>query len=147
MKKYILEFIRRGLAACGFGPVVLAILYLILERQGLLETLTVSQVALGIFSLSALAFIAGGMNAIYQVEELPLMIAILIHGCILYVAYLAVYLMNGWIDLGIAPLLVFTSIFIIGYLIIWAIIYAIVKNKTKEINRILEEKRKHVENI
>ena len=30
MRKFILDFLRRGLIACGFGPMVLAILYLIL---------------------------------------------------------------------------------------------------------------------
>ena len=64
MKKIVLEFIRRGLIACGFGPVVLAMLYLILQHLGEIETLTVNQVCLGIFSLSALAFIAGGMNVV-----------------------------------------------------------------------------------
>ena len=68
MKKNVLEFFRRGLIACGFGPIVLAIFYLILQHQCAVETLTVNQVCLGIFSLSALAFIAGGMNVIYQIE-------------------------------------------------------------------------------
>ena len=89
MKKYILEFMRRGLAACGLGPIVLAILYLIMGRTGALELLRVDQVCIGIFSLSALAFIAGGMNVLYQIERLPLMVAILIHGSVLYVSYLA----------------------------------------------------------
>ena len=83
MKKHILEFVRRGMMACGFGPIVLAILYLILRHHGVVETLSVSQVCIGIFSLAALAFIAGGMNMIYQVERLPLMGAILIHGVVL----------------------------------------------------------------
>ena len=73
MKKAVLEFIRRGFIACGFGPLVLAIFYLILQRQAAVQTLTVNQVCLGIFSLYALAFIAGGMNVIYQIERLPLM--------------------------------------------------------------------------
>lgn len=30
MKKYVLEFFHRGLIACGFGPIVLVFLYLIL---------------------------------------------------------------------------------------------------------------------
>ena len=80
MKKIVLEFIRRGLIACGLGPMVLGLIYLILQRQANLATLTVNQVCLGIFSLSALAFIAGGMNVIYQMERLPLLVAILIHG-------------------------------------------------------------------
>ena len=55
MKKMVLEFIRRGAAACGLGPVVLAVLYLILQQQAVVHTLTVNEVCVGIFSLSALA--------------------------------------------------------------------------------------------
>ena len=62
MKKIILEFIRRGLTACGFGPIVLAVLYLILQRQGVLHSLTVEQVCLGIVSLWMLAFVAMHSN-------------------------------------------------------------------------------------
>ena len=78
MKKFVLEFLRRGFAACGMGPIILAILYLILQQTAAIDTLTVNQVCIGIFSITALAFIAGGMNAIYQIERLPLMVAILI---------------------------------------------------------------------
>ena len=143
MKKYILEFLRRGFTACGFGPALLAILYLILQRQGLLETLTVHQVCLGIFSLSALAFVAGGMNVIYQVEQLPLMFAILIHCCVLYASYLITYLVNGWLGWGVAPILIFTGIFLVGYLAIWAAIYAIVRRNTSRLNNGLKKKQKH----
>ena len=80
---------------CGFGPMILAIVYLILQRQADVETLTVNQVCIGIVSLSALAFVAGGMNVIYQVEQLPLMVAILIHGGVLYISYMGTYLVNG----------------------------------------------------
>lgn len=140
MKKYILDFLRRGLVALGFGPIILAILYLILKDQANIQTLTVNQVCTGIFSLSALAFIAGGMNAIYQIEHLPLMIAILIHGSVLYVSYLATYLLNGWLELGKAPVLVFSTIFVIGYLVIWIIIYSITKRRTARLNEILKSK-------
>ena len=109
MKRYIFEFFRRGFIACGFGPIVLAILYLILQQQSVIKTLTVNQVCLGIFSLSALAFIAGGMNVIYQIEQLPLMVAILIHGSVLYVSYLATYLLNDWLEWGVTPILVFSE--------------------------------------
>ena len=122
MKKNVMEFFRRGLIACGFGPLILAILYLILQRQCGLQTLTVSEVCLGIVSLSVLAFIAGGLNGIYQIEQLPLMVAILIHGGVLYISYLATYLINGWLDRGAAPILAFSIIFVLGYLLIWAII-------------------------
>ena len=145
MKRHIQEFIRRGLTAFGFGPLVLAVIYLILYRQGIIEALSAKQVCLGIFSLSALAFIAGGMNFIYQVEQLPLMVAILIHGITLYISYLATYLLNGWLELGMVPLFAFTGIFIFGYLVIWVIIYAIIRKNTARINQILKEKQQRVD--
>ena len=139
MKQIIAEFFRRGLTACGFGPMVLAIIYLILQQQGVVETLTVNEVCLGILSISALALIAGGMNVVYQIERIPLMAAILIHGCALYITYLVTYLLNGWLEQGITPLLVFSGIFILGYLTVWAFIYVITKRNTERINNMLQQ--------
>ena len=140
MKRYAMEFIRRGLVACGLGPLVLAVIYLILDRQGLVQTLDAAQVSVGIFSLTALAFLAGGMNVIYQLERLPLMAAVTIHGGVLYIGYLAVYLVNGWLEQGRGPILVFTAIFVIGYLLIWAAIYAILRRRTRILNQLLKER-------
>ena len=144
MKKNVLEFVRRGLIACGFGPIVLAILYLILKRQTGLETLTVNQMCRGIFSISALAFVAGGMNVLYQIERLALMAAILIHGGVLYICYLATYLLNDWLEEGLTPILVFTGIFIVGYLAIWAIIYSINKRNTQKLNAMLKKQQQNL---
>ena len=146
MKRNVMEFVRRGFIACGFGPLVLAVLYLILQRHASLETLSVDQVCTGIFSLSALAFIAGGMNVVYQIERLPLMGAILIHGIVLYISYLGTYLINGWLEWGKTPIVVFSGIFVFGYLLIWAGIYSITKRNTEKINRILKEKQENIEN-
>ena len=145
MKQFSLEFLRRGLVACGFGPVVLAVLYLILQESAGLETLTVKEVCTGIISLTALAFIAGGMNAIYQMERLPLMAAILIHGCVLYLSYLITYLVNDWLEFGTTPILVFSGIFVVGYLVIWAIIYCIIKRRTARLNEMLKQKQRNEE--
>ena len=141
IKKYVIDFLRRGLVACGIGPLVLAALYLILYHTGKLQTLSVPEVCLGIFSLSALAFVAGGMNVLYQIERLPLMLAILIHGSILYAAYLITYLVNGWLDGGAIAILVFSGIFLLGYLAIWAVIYAMMKRRTTRLNEILRQKQ------
>jgi len=143
MKKIISEFIRRGLLACGFGPMVLAILSLILKHTADIETLSVNQVCLGIFSISALAFIAGGLNVLYQIERLPLMTAILIHGGVLYIAYLITYLLNDWLEQGITPIVIFSGIFAVGYLAIWAMIYSITKRNTKKVNAMLKQKQEN----
>ena len=141
MKNMVKEFCRRGITACGLGPLVLAVLYLILQYNGVVEILTVNEVCVGIISLSALAFVAGGMNVVYQIERLPLMVAILIHGGVLYVSYLVTYLLNNWLESGITPVLIFTGIFVVGYLLIWAVIYSITKRNTDRINEILKLKQ------
>lgn len=141
MKKYVLEFLRRGLVACGIGPVVLVVIYLILQSQCNVQTLTVNEVCTGILSLSALAFVAGGLNALYQIERLPLMVAILIHGSVLYVTYLGTYLLNGWLEWGKMPILIFSIIFVLSYFIIWAIIYTVIQKNTKKVNEGLKQKQ------
>ena len=141
MKKFILEFIRRGLLACGLGPLVLVVLYLILQQKSNLQVLTVYDVCIGIITLTLLAFIAGGMNTIYQIEKIPLMLAIFIHGFVLYISYLATYLLNGWLEAGHAPILIFTGIFVMGYILIWVIIYSITKRRAGVLNEQLKKKQ------
>ena len=139
MKHIVKDFVLRGMVAAGFGPLALVVFYLITAHHAGLETISVSQVCTGILSLTALAFIAGGMNVIYQIERLPLMAAITVHGAVLYGSYLATYLVNGWLEQGRWPILVFTVIFIAGYLAIWAVIYCITKRRTERINEILKQ--------
>ena len=146
MKQNVLEFVRRGLTAAGFGPLILVAVYLVLQDQAGVETLAVRQVCLGICSLTALAFIAGGMNLVYQIERLPLMAAISIHGGVLYVSYLATYLLNDWLEWGVTPVLVFTGVFLLGYVTIWAVIYATTKRKTDRLNEIFQEKQNGMKN-
>ena len=141
MKKHISEFLRRGAIAAGIGPIVLAVLYLIMHSTAGLDSLTVKEVCTGIFSITALAFVAGGLNAIYQIERLPLMLAVFIHGSVLYVGYLITYLLNSWLRWDKISVLVFTCIFVVGYLAIWAVIYSVIKKNTDKINEMLKKKQ------
>lgn len=146
MKKFISDFVNRGLTACGFGPIVLAIIYLILQNTAGVDTLTVNEMCKGIFSITALAFVAGGINAIHQIERLPLMSAILIHGAVLYLCYLGTYLFNSWLKLKVASVLIFTVAFVVGYFVIWVIVCITMKKKTENINKILKQKQQTAEN-
>ncbi len=139
MKKYIVEFTKRGFIACGFGPLVLAVVYLVIQNNSGIDMLSVKEVTMGIFSLSALAFVVGGMNVVYQIERLPLMLAILLHGGVLYAGYLITYLLNGWLARERTPIVVFTCIFIVGYMAIWAVIYFVTRKNTAKINEMLNK--------
>ena len=144
MKKNIIEFFRRGLIASGFGPIILAILYLTLKHQNKIEFLTVNEVCIGILSLSALAFTVGGMSIVYQIEKLPLTFAILIHGSVLYVSYFVTYLINGWLEWGASQILIFSGNFLLYYVIIWAVIYSVTKKNTEKLNQILKNKQQNI---
>ena len=140
MKRFLKEFLHRGLLAASGGPLVLAVIYGVLDATDTITNLTPREVCLGILSLTLLAFIAGGMTAIYQMEQLPLPCAILIHGAGLYIAYILIYLLNGWLQRQLIPILVFTVIFVIGYAIIWLLIYFFTKAKTERLNKMLHRR-------
>ena len=74
------------------------------------------------------------------------MVAIFIHGSVLYGGYLVAYLLNGWLEWSVIPLLVFTGIFIIGYLVIWAVIYSIIRRDAEKINVLLMKKQQQNSN-
>ena len=138
MKKFWKEFFLRGLIASGGGPVVLAIIYGILGAAGEVSQLTPSEVCLGIITITLLAFLAAGMTAVYKMEQLPLAMAILLHGGVLYLAYILTYLINGWLQNALTPILVFTGIFIVGYALIWGIIYWVEKSRTNKLNKLVK---------
>lgn len=138
MKKFLKEFLLRGLICAGGGPIVLAILYGILGATGAVETFSPSQVCLGIVTITFLAFIAAGMTAIYRQEQLPLPIMTLLHGGALYIAYILTYLINGWLQNSLIPILVFTGIFVAGYALVWFIIYLVEKAKADKLNKLLK---------
>jgi FtsH-binding integral membrane protein len=135
MKKYVKEFLHRGLLCMGFGPLVLAIVFAILSLCGVVQTLAVSEIVLGIFTITIMAFVAAGVSIVYKIEELPLLYAILIHGVTLHVDYLAIYLVNGWLKDGVTPLIVFTVVFVLGFLLTWSIVYLFIRKDIKKINR------------
>ncbi len=139
MKKFLKEFLFRGLIAASGGPVVLAIIYGILGATNTVSSFSPSEVCLGILTITLLAFIVAGMTAVYQMEQLPLASAILIHAAGLYVAYLVIYLINGWLKRQLTAFLGFTAIFIVVYALIWLFIYIVTKIKTERINKQLKE--------
>ena len=139
MKKFLKEFLFRGLICAAGGPLVLAVIYGILGAAGAAETIPATEVSMGIVTITLLAFIAAGMTAIYQVEQLPLATMILLHGGALYIAYILTYLMNGWLQNSLIPILIFTGIFLVGYALIWLIIYCIEKAKADKLNKLLKD--------
>ena len=137
MKKFWKEFLLRGLCCAAGGPLVLAIIYGILGATGTADSIPATEVCMGIVTITLLAFIAAGMTAIYQTEYLPLSMQILLHGGALYIAYILTYLLNGWLQNSLVPILVFSGIFVTGYALVWLAIYLVEKSKADKLNKLL----------
>lgn len=134
MKKYVLEFIRRGLMAAWGGPVILAVIYGILGATDVVAVLTPGEVCLGIVSITLMAFIAAGITMIYTVESLPLLSAILLHGGVLYLDYLIMYLLNSWIPRNGQAVGIFSAIFFAGFAFVWLVIYLCSRKRIQQLN-------------
>lgn len=134
MKKYVLEFMHRGLLAAAGGPVILAIIYGILGATDAVTAFAPGEVCLGILSITLMAFIAAGITMIYQVEQLPLISAILIHAGVLYLDYLIMYLLNSWIPKNWQAIGGFTLIFAASFALVWIIIWLCIRAKTRKLN-------------
>ena len=139
MKKYCLEFIKRGLTFSGLGPVVLGIVYFILGRAIEGFSLSGGEVLVAIVSTYFLAFLQAGASVFNQIDEWHLSKSLLFHFLTVYTAYLVCYLVNSWIPFSISFVLIFTGIFIAVYLAIWFSVYLIVKNVSKKFNAAIEK--------
>ena len=133
MKKYLIDFIKRGLIFGGFGPVIVAIIYFIVSLS---ETVNLNpgQILVAVISSYLLAFIQSGATVFNQIENWSTAKSSLVYFTILYIAYLSCYLVNSWIPFEWLFVLIFTVSFVITYLIIWFIVYLIVKHTTKKLN-------------
>lgn len=135
MKKHVIDFLKRGFVAMGFGPIVMAIIFAILGATGVVETLSVWEMAKGILTVSLMAFIAAGVTVVYQIERLPIIYATLIHGVALYLDYAIIYLVNGWLKSEALPFAIFSVCFVLGYALIWVIVYLFIRKDVSNLNK------------
>lgn len=134
MNKYVKEFLHRGLIFGGFGPIITAIVMLILSHTINDFTLTGNEMFLGVVSTYVLAFVHAGTSVFHQIEHWSLMKALLCQLGTLYAAYVTTYLVNCWIPFNLSVVLIFTVIFVVTYLVIWGIVYLCVKNTSRKLS-------------
>lgn len=139
MKKYIKEFLLRGLMFGGFGPIILAIIYFIISEFDKNIIFTGREILLGTVSVYILAFVHAGASVFNQIEEWGLNKSIGIHFSVLYFAYSFCYLLNTWIPFDLKVFLIFTGIFVAVYAVIWTIVYLCIRNSGKKINYVLNK--------
>ena len=134
MNIYVKNFLRRGLAFGGFGPIVAGIVYMILSFTLEDFSLDGREVFVAIISTYALAFIQAGASVFNQVEDWPIAKSLLIHFATLFIAYSGCYLVNTWIPFEPAVLLIFAAVFVLTYAEVWLTVYFVVRGISRDLN-------------
>lgn len=135
MNRYIKEFFHRGLIFGGFGPIIMGIIYAILQKTVPDFSLSGSEVCLAIISIYILAFIQAGASVFNQIEHWPITKSLFFHFGSLYLAYVICYLLNSWIPFKSEVVIIFTAVFIGIYFAVWLTVYFSVKTAEKRLNR------------
>lgn len=135
MNRYIKEFFHRGLIFGGFGPIIMGIIYAILQKTPPDFSLSGSEVCLAIISIYILAFIQAGASVFNQIEHWPITKSLFFHFGSLYLAYVICYLLNSWIPFKAEVVIIFTAVFIGIYFAVWLTVYFSVKTAEKRLNR------------
>ncbi len=138
MKKTLKNFALRGFIAGGFGPLTVAVVYLVLSKTLDGFTLGGTEVFIAVVSTYVLAFLQACANVFYEIESWPIVKSMFFHFITLYAAYISCYLINSWIPFDIKIVAVFTGIFIVGYALIWLVILASIKSTEKRLNQRLK---------
>ena len=135
MNRYVKEFFHRGLIFGGFGPIVLGIIYAVIESTVADFSLSGMQILVAIVSIYLLAFVQAGATVFNQIEHWSLFKSLACHFTSLYLVYVGCYLLNDWIPFNANVLLIFTAVFLAIYIAVWVIVLVSIKIVSKKLNR------------
>jgi len=127
VNKYLKSFIFRGAVFGGLGPMILGIVYAVLEASIDGFSLGGAEVLIAIVSTYLIAFVQAGASVFNQIEEWQPMKSVLFHFLSIYAVYALAYVMNSWIPFDPRVLLIFTGIFVLVYAVIWLTVYFSIK--------------------
>ncbi|MDD6479290.1 MAG: DUF3021 domain-containing protein [Oscillospiraceae bacterium] len=138
MNKYLKAFLHRGLIFGGFGPIILGIIYAVLQKTVEDFSLNGTQTLIAIISIYLLAFVQAGASVFNQIESFSVPKSLLCHLSLLYVAYVTCYLINNWIPFNPSVILIFTAIFLIIYFVVWLTVVITIKIVSRKLNAKLQ---------
>ena len=134
MNIYLKQFLQRGIAFGGFGPIIAGIVIYCISLSVEGFTLSGGEVLLAIVSTYILAFVQAGASVFNQIEHWSLPKSLLCHLSVLYVTYTLCYLANAWIPFEPMVLLIFTLVFLAVYFAVWLTVYICIKATSKKFN-------------
>ena len=134
MNRYLKDFLHRGLIFGGFGPIVVAIVFMCISLADGSFSLTANQILLATVSSYLLAFVQAGVTVFNQIEHWSTVKSLLCHFVTLYATYSVCYVVNSWIAFEPMVLVIFSVIFAVLFFVIWTIVYLSVRATSKRFN-------------
>ena len=134
MNKYLKSFLHRGLVFGGFGPLVTAVVFLIISFFEKDLVFGASEVFVAMLSTYLLAFVHAGASVFTGIEDWPIAKCIFFHFGTLYPAYTVCYLINSWIEFRLDVFIIYTLVFVLVYFIVWLAVLISLKALGKKIN-------------
>ena len=134
-KKHWKEFLLRGALFGGLGCIIVAIVYLIVSFSRVQMAIGGAEFFCVTVSGYVLGFVVAGASVFYQIESWGVAKATLLHLALLYVAYLGSYLLNNWLPRDWLSVGIFTGVFVLGYLVIWAVVVASITVTARKLNK------------
>ncbi|MBQ6706653.1 MAG: DUF3021 domain-containing protein [Clostridia bacterium] len=135
MNKTVKEFLHRGLLFGGFGPIIVGIIFAILDKTADSFSLTGIQILIAIVSVYLLAFVQAGASVFNQIEHWSVPKSLACHFSVLYLAYVICYLVNNWIPFDIRAIFIFTAIFVVIYFAVWITVALSVRAVSRRLNQ------------
>ena len=145
MNPYVKTFLHRGLMFSGLGPIIAGIVYLSIELSGTRLNLTGVEIFLAILTTYIIAFVQAGSSVFNEIEKWGKAKSALFQMTSIYVVYVIGYLINRWIPLDYKIILIFTGIFVGGYLTILLTVYLITKKVSNKLNEKLKLKQENID--
>lgn len=134
MNKYLKLFLHRGLIFGGFGPIILGIVFLCLDRGGVELDLSGADIFLAIITTYIIAFVQAGVSVFNQIEHWSPAKSLGCHFSALFAVYAITYTINSWIPFEPVALLVFCIVFVAIYFAVWLTVYFSIKAYTQKLN-------------
>ena len=139
MNIYVKEFFRRGMMFSGLGPVITAVIFVIISHVQESFSLTSVQILIAVSSTYILAFVQAGATVFSQIEHWSLPKSLACHLSSLYVTYLMCYLVNSWLPFDINAVIIFSIVFILLFLVIWVTVFLCVRFLSRKLNKNLNK--------
>ena len=140
MNQYVKNYLQRGIAFGGFGPIVTGLVFAVIEWCGTPVQLSCSEVLIAVVSTYILAFVQAGSSVFNQVEGWPIAKSIGIHFLSLYAVYVGCYFVNRWLPFSWEVVGIFTVVFAVVYFALWLTVYLIVRQTSKKLNKSIQSR-------